>query len=194
MTIEAIIKDIKQDKDNIKFTKQGWEPIMLLNPRAKILIIGQAPGLETQEKNEVFRDKSGDRLRSWLNVSEETFYQSNNFAVLPLDFYYPGKAKTGDKLPRNSVVKKWHPQLLALMPEIELIILAGLHAQKAYLKDKNEKNLTTTVKRFRNYLPKYFPIVHPSPLNQRWEKKNPFFKEDVLPNLQKLVFKIINNK
>lgn len=193
MLIEDIIIEIKEDKENKEFTDKGWEPILMVNPNAKILIIGQAPGIKTQEKAAVFLDKSGERLRGWLQVSEKEFYESNNFAVLPLDFYYPGKAKTGDKPPRENFAQKWHPKLLELMPKIELILLTGTYAQKAYLKDEGKSNLTETVRNFQEYLPNYFPLIHPSPINQRWEKKNPFFKDEVLPYLQNLVSEILKN-
>ena len=187
MKINKIIKKIENDPENSQFNQKGYKPILMINPLAKILIIGQAPGLKTQIANEVFLDKSGDRLRSWLGVSKEEFYNSNDFAVLPLDFYFPGKAKSGDLPPRKDFAKKWHPMLIKQMPNIKLVILAGTYAQKEYLQKERKENLTSTVKAYRQYLPKYFPIVHPSPINQRWEKKNPFFQKEVLPYLQNLI-------
>lgn len=192
MQLEDIILAIKNSEENKEFKAKGWKPVLMVNSKAKILIIGQAPGLKTQIAQKVFMDKSGNRLREWLNVSEEEFYETNDFAVLPLDFYFPGKSKTGDKPPRKAIAKKWHPLLLELMPNIELIILAGAHAQKEYLKNNN-KNLTETVKHFKDYLPNYFPIIHPSPLNHRWESKNPFFEKAVIPYLQTLVSKILKD-
>lgn len=192
MTLEEIIIQIKKDEENRDFTDMGWEPIFMINHQARILIIGPAPGRITQEKVGVFLDRSGDRLREWLQVSDEMFYESDHFAVMPLDFYFPGKGKSGDKPPRKGFAKKWHPKLMKLMPNLELIILVGAFAQKEYLKESSEKNLTETVRNYKKYLPKYFPIVHPSPLNQRWEIKNPFFKEDILPSLQKIVSEILS--
>ena len=191
MTLKQLINQIKNDKENKIFTDKGWEPILMVNKEAKILIIGHAPGIKTQTQNAVFKDQSGDRLRIWLDVSKDKFYNSKDFAVLPLDFYFPGKQASGDKPPRKYFAKKWHPQLLELMPNIKLIILAGTYAQKEYLKDTYKQNLTETVRNYQDYLPKYFPIIHPSPINQRWEKKNPFFKEDVLPHLKSLVKTIL---
>lgn len=192
MSLETIINSIKQDEENQEFTLKGWEPILKVHEDAKILIIGQAPGIKTQEKQKPFYDKSGERLMVWMQLSRKQFYELNDVAVLPLDFYFPGKGKTGDKPPRKHIASKWHPQLLACMPHIQLIVLAGAHAQKEYLKNSMKKNLTETIRNYQSYLPTYFPIIHPSPLNARWMAKNPFFKEDVLVAFQQIISSIIN--
>ena len=187
------IKEIKQEimNDNRNFTEKGWEPIFRAYKKSKILIIGQAPGLKTQETNDVFRDQSGDRLRDWMGIDETMFYDSHLISVLPMDFYFPGKAKTGDKPPRKGFAQKWHPILMEAMPHIELIILIGGYAQKYYLGKGMKRNLTETVKSFSDYGPKYFPLVHPSPLNRRWESKNAWFKKDVLHVFYKSVHEIL---
>src|SRR5699024_6216858 len=113
-------------------------------------------------KEDVFRDQSGDRLRDWMGIDEEMFYDSNRVAVLPMDFYFPGKGKTGDLPPRKDFAKKWHQRLLDCMPKVECIVLIGTYAMKYYLKKDMKRNLTETVKVFDEYLPEYFPIVHPS--------------------------------
>ncbi len=184
--INRIREQIKKDPENQVFQEKGWQPIFMANKQAKIVIVGSAPGIKTQEKADVLRDKSGDELRKWLGVSEKEFYYSGNFAVLPLDFYFPGKAKAGDLPPRKGFADKWHPPILDEMPNIQLTILMGLHAQKFYLKDQAKKTLTETVFAYETYLPDYFPIVHPSPLNFRWHAKNPKFKEDIVPILNRL--------
>ena len=176
-------------KENPQFTKKGWEPIYRVYKEARILIVGQAPGIKTQERNEVFLDQSGDRLRAWMGVDADFFYNSKKIAVLPMDFYYPGKAKTGDLPPRKGFADRWHPLLLKEMPNLELIILVGNYAVQHYLSP--QRNLTETVRAFETYLPKYFPLVHPSPLNRRWEAKNPWFETEVLPKLKASVIKAI---
>lgn len=191
MTIEAIRQAVINDPENKEMTEKGWTPIFSATPNTKIVLIGQAPGIKTQLRRDVFRDQSGDRLRKWLNVSEETFYETGEIAVLPLDFYFPGKAKTGDLPPRPGFFEKWHPLLLKEMPEVELIVLIGSYAQKAYLKKEVKKTMTATVKAYQEYLPKYFPIPHPSPLNFRWLNKNPDFEAQIVPELQKIVRKIL---
>ena len=180
------------DPNNLEFTKKGWNTIFMANPQAKLLIIGQAPGLKTQEKSQSFKDKSGDKLRQWLGVTDDTFYNSGKIAVLPLDFYFPGKGKTGDLPPRKDFAPKWHPMLIEKMPQVELILLIGAYAQKFYLKDRIKRNLTETVKAYQEYLPEYFPLVHPSPLNIRWFKKNPEFEEIIVPQLQAIIKAILD--
>lgn len=127
--IDAIKKAIMQDPDNLEYTNKGWVPIFMANPISKLLIIGQAPGIKTQEKGQSFMDRSGNKLREWLGVSEDTFYNSGKISVLPLDFYFPGKGKTGDLPPRKDFAAKWHPALIDTMPEIELTLLIGAYAQ-----------------------------------------------------------------
>lgn len=190
--IDFIREQIINDPANQNFLKQGWQPVFLANPQAKIVIIGQAPGIKTQERKEVFRDKSGEKLREWMGVSEEIFYESGKISVLPLDFYFPGKAKTGDLPPRKEFAANWHPLLLKEMPDVELIILMGSYAQKYYLGKKMKKNLTETVFAYEEYLPQYFPIVHSSPLNFRWFKNNPNFEEKIVPILREKVHEILN--
>lgn len=187
------IKQIRQeimDSETV-YTQDGWVPIFYAHPDARVVLIGQAPGIKTQLKEDVFRDQSGDRLRDWMGIDEEMFYDSNRVAVLPMDFYFPGKGKTGDLPPRKDFAKKWHQRLLDCMPKVECIVLIGTYAMKYYLKKDMKRNLTETVKVFDEYLPEYFPIVHPSPLNRRWEAKNPWFHEDVLPAFKKVMGDIL---
>lgn len=184
---EQLKKDIMSDIDNKKYSDKGIEPLFFAPRPAKILIIGQAPGIKAQESRIFFNDKSGVKLREWMGIDNELFYNSGLIGVVPMDFYYPGKGKSGDLPPRKNFAHKWHPRVLELMPDIKLIILVGKYAQDYYLKDKKEKNLTGTVKNYKKYLPKYFPIVHPSPLNFRWQAKNPWFLEEVVPVLKKMV-------
>lgn len=187
------IKQIRQEimDSETLYTQDGWVPIFYAHPDARVVLIGQAPGIKTQLKEDVFRDQSGDRLRDWMGIDEEMFYDSNRVAVLPMDFYFPGKGKTGDLPPRKDFAKKWHQRLLDCMPKVECIVLIGTYAMKYYLKKDMKRNLTETVKVFDEYLPEYFPIVHPSPLNRRWEAKNPWFHEDVLPEFKKVMGDIL---
>ena len=184
---EQLKKDIMLDVDNKVYSDKGIEPLFSAPRTAKILIIGQAPGIKAQESRIFFNDKSGVKLREWMGIDNELFYNSGLIGVVPMDFYYPGKGKSGDLPPRKNFAHKWHHRVLELMPDIKLIILVGKYAQDYYLKDKKEKNLTGTVKNYKKYLPKYFPIVHPSPLNFRWQAKNPWFLEEVVPVLKKMV-------
>ena len=191
-TIEDITKAIIADPQNKAFTEQGINPLFAAPKNARINIVGQAPGLKTQQAGLYWKDKSGDRLREWLGVDEETFYQSGYFAVLPMDFYFPGHGKSGDLPPRKGFAEKWHQPILELLPDIELTILIGQYAQKYYLHQKGTVKLTETVQHYQDYLPDFFPLVHPSPRNQIWMAKNPWFEAEVVPELQVLVQKIIH--
>ena len=190
--IQKIKQAIMEDPQNQSYTEQGVEPLFAAPKTARINIIGQAPGLKTQEAGLYWKDKSGDRLREWLGVDEETFYNSGYFAVLPMDFYFPGHGKSGDLPPRKGFADKWHQPILELLPDIELTILIGQYAQKYYLHQKGNIKLTETVQHYQDYLPDFFPLVHPSPRNQIWMAKNPWFAEQVVPDLQALVQKIIH--
>ena len=192
--IEEIKQKIMQVPENAEFTKQGWEPIFVAPPTAKILIASQAPGIKAQLANTTFLDPSGDLLREWLDVDKETFYNSGHFGIVPMDYYFPGKAKHGDKPPRKDFAKKWNPQVLGAMPELELKVIIGAYAQKFYLGKNMKRNLTETVRNYEEYLPEYFPLVHPSPLNIGWRRRNPWFEEEVVPALRECVHKIIYTK
>ena len=184
---EEITKLIMDDPSNESFTKRNVPPLFKASKEAKIVIIGQAPGRKAEETQMFWNDLSGDRLREWMGVSRELFYSTDKIAHLPMDFYYPGKAKSGDVPPRKDFAEKWHPLILKEMPDIETIILIGGYAQKFYLGKSRERNLTETVKNYQQYLPKYFPLVHPSPLNLGWLKRNPWFEEEVVPVMRKMV-------
>ena len=190
MSFDEIIKQIKNDPINEDYTKRGVGPIFQVDESAKILLIGQAPGRIVEETGIPFNDKSGDKLREWMDIDKDTFY-SKKISILPMDFYYPGKAKHGDKAPRKEIADNYHKKILELMPNIELTILIGAYSQKYYLGKDSKKNLTQTVKSYEDYLPEYFPIVHPSPLNIRWLKKNPWFEEEVLPDFRKIIKDIL---
>lgn len=191
MTKSTIFDEIKQeiiaDPYNKDYTDRGINPVFYASKNARIAIIGQAPGKKVEETQIFWNDQSGDRLRNWMGISRELFYETDLIAQLPMDFYYPGKAKTGDKPPRKGFADKFHPQILKEMPNIETIILIGNYSQKHYLGKDRQKNLTETVRHYKDYLPEYFPLVHPSPLNQRWMKKNPWFKTDVLPDFKEMI-------
>ena len=186
---EKIKEEIMADQMNASYTNMGIPPLFKASVDARIAIVGQAPGRKAEATQLFWNDLSGDRLREWMGVSRELFYSTNRIAHLPMDFYYPGKAKNGDVPPRKGFAEKWHPRLLEEMPNIESIILIGSYAQKYYLDKRREKSLTETVRNFQNYLPEYFPLVHPSPLNLGWLKQNQWFKHDVLPVLKEMVNK-----
>ncbi len=185
MTVfEKIQQEIMADPMNQEYTKRGIRPLFKASKDARIVIVGQAPGRKAEETRLFWNDPSGDRLREWMGISRDQFYSSESIGQLPMDFYYPGKAKTGDKPPRKGFAEKWHPRLLEEMPNVETILLVGSYAQKYYLGGRCKANLTETVKSFREYLPRFLPLVHPSPLNHGWLNRNPWFERDVIPVLR----------
>lgn len=188
---KQLYQEIMDDLENKQYTDQDYPPIYSAHRDARILIVGQAPGLKVQESGILFNDLSGVRLRQWLNVSDEQFYDPQLFSILPMDFYYPGKGQSGDLPPRKKFASKWHPLFLKEMNQIKLKILIGKYATDYYLPNNQYKNLTETVKHYKEFLPSILPIVHPSPLNNRWLKKNPWFEVEVIPVLQSLVKEII---
>ena len=189
--LDEITSSIIADPQNKEFTERGIFPLFSAPKTARINIVGQAPGLKAEQTRLYWNDKSGDRLREWLGVDYDYFYNSGMFAVLPMDFYYPGKGKSGDLPPRSGFAEKWHPQILENLPNIQLTLLIGQYAQKFYLSD-NKNNVTETVKNYQKFLPHFIPLVHPSPRNQFWIERNPWFGEKVIPDLKKLVKRIIN--
>ena len=190
---DKIIKKLKEDSRNKSYTERGIPPIFQVSPKAQILIIGQAPGKKVEESLIPFNDKSGEKLVQWMGIDRDTFY-SEKIAILPMDFYYPGKGKTGDLPPRSFIAKEYHKDILDLMPDIKLTILIGSYSMKYYLGKSMKENLTETVRSYKEYLPKYFPIVHPSPLNFRWQKANPWFEGEVVPVLREMVGKILADR
>lgn len=190
MTIHEIEEQLKADPRNAEYTKSDVPPIFQINSEAKILIIGQAPGRKVEESKIPFNDKSGEKLMDWMGIDRDTFY-SSQIAIMPMDFYYPGKGKTGDLPPRKFIAEEYHPQILEAMPDIKMTILIGKYSIDYYLKGRAKKNLTETVRSYKEYLPEYFPIVHPSPLNFRWQAKNPWFEETVVPKLREKVAGIL---
>ncbi|MGN0446400.1 MAG: uracil-DNA glycosylase family protein [Acutalibacteraceae bacterium] len=190
MTAEEITEKLKADERNQSYTERGISPVFQVSGDAKILIIGQAPGRKVEESGIPFNDKSGEKLMRWMGIDRDVFY-SPAIAIVPMDFYYPGKGKSGDLPPRKFIAKEYHPEILGMMPDIQLTILIGKYSMDYYLRENKKKNLTETVAAYKEYLPKYFPIVHPSPLNFRWQARNPWFEEEVVPELQKRVREIL---
>lgn len=186
-TLDLIRAEIVADPSNAWAAELGWEPLYSVSEGARIVLVGQAPGRKAQESRKPWNDASGVKLRSWLGVTDEQFYDPDLFAILPMDFYYPGKGASGDLPPRKDFAERWHPRILAELPSRGLTVLVGSYAQKYYLGARAKKSLTETVRAYAEYLPETVPLVHPSPLNFRWQAKNPWFEADVVPALRTAV-------
>lgn len=181
---DSVFLAIRADEQNGEFTRQGIDPLYTASATSRLVIIGQAPGRVAQETRIPWNDKSGDRLRDWLGIDRATFYDPSAVALLPMDFYYPGKGKSGDLPPRRGFAEKWHPVLLGMMPQVRLTVLVGSYATRRYLELSSSAKLTDVVRNYADYLPRFFPLVHPSPRNQLWMSRNPWFETDVLPRLR----------
>lgn len=171
----------------------GPRPVVQASPASRLLIVGQAPGRRVHETGIPWNDPSGDRLRDWLQLPRELFYDAARVAIVPTAFCYPGTGKSGDLPPRPECAPAWHPRLLPLLPDVRLTLLIGLHAQKFYLRQNAKATLTATVAAYREYLPRFLPLPHPSPRNQAWWKANPWFEQDVLPLLRERIKTIMDS-
>lgn len=186
-TFDGVFQAIKADPQNAEYTAAGIDPLYSVAADARVMVIGQAPGRIAQDTRIPWNDKSGDRLRDWMGVDRSTFYDSHQVAIVPMDFYFPGKGKGGDLPPRKGFAEKWHPVLLGMMPQVRLTVLVGTYAVHRYLGLKQSVPLTGVVRDWQRWQPEYFPLVHPSPRNQLWMKKNPWFEEETLPALRTAV-------
>jgi uracil-DNA glycosylase len=167
----------------------GPRPVLHGLPTARLLIISQAPGTRVHETGLSFNDRSGDRLRLWLGIDRDTFYDESRVAILPMGLCYPGRfPQGGDRPPRPECAPLWHQRVLAAWPEIALTLLVGSYAIDYYLADGRKPSMTETVRAWRHYLPnRLLPLPHPSWRTIGWEKRNPWFAADVLPALQRRV-------
>ena len=167
----------------------GPRPVVqAADPRAKILIIGQAPGLKVHMSGIPFNDASGKRLRDWMGVTPEQFYDPSKIAIVPMGFCYPGRGKGGDNPPRPVCAPLWHERVRAALPNIKLTLLIGAYAQGYYLGSRRKATLGDTVRAWRDYIDDgYLPLVHPSPRNQIWLRRNPWFETEIVPYLRSAI-------
>lgn len=166
----------------------GPRPVFQVAPSAQLLIASQAPGTKVHASGVPFSDPSGERLREWMGVDAETFYDEERIAILPMGFCYPGRGQSGDAPPRPECARLWRPDLLAQMPALRLTLLVGTYAQEAAL---GPGRMSDRVRDFRSYLPRYFPLPHPSWRSRIWAANNPWFEAEVLPELRRRVRSIL---
>ncbi len=162
-------------------------PVLRAAQTATLLVVGQAPGRRVHETGIPWNDPSGDRLRDWMQVPRDVFYDESRIAIIPTAFCYPGTGPGGDLPPRPECAPLWHPRLRALLPNIRLTLLIGSYAQAYYLGSKRHRTLTDTVRHYRDYQPEFIPLPHPSPRNQMWLRRNPWFEKEVIPLLREEV-------
>ena len=184
--LAALAKSVQQCRICEASLPHGPRPVIQVHQSARILIAGQAPGRRVHESGIPFDDASGDRLRGWMGISRESFYDTARIAILPMGFCYPGKGKSGDLPPRPECAPAWRQQLLDAMPQIRLTLVIGLYAQRWHL-PTDRRNLTDTVRAWREFGPEVMPLPHPSPRNNIWMSRNPWFVDSLVPALKKRV-------
>ncbi|MEZ8722326.1 uracil-DNA glycosylase family protein [Vibrio pomeroyi] len=180
----SLLKEIRRCTACEPHLSHGANPVIQAHPNARLLIIGQAPGIKVHESSIPWNDASGERLREWLGIDSDTFYDEQKVAIVPMGFCYPGKGKSGDLPPRPECAELWHQKVLQSLPNIQMTLLIGQYAQNYYLKERTTKTLTETVKNWQAWAPEFLPLPHPSPRNNIWLKKNPWFENDVIPYIR----------
>lgn len=191
-----LLKRVKNCQECAGVLVDGVRPVLQISSQAKILIAGQAPGRKVHESGIPFDDASGDRLREWMGIDKEVFYNAEKIAILPMGFCYPGTGKSGDLPPRKECAKKWRAPVLATMANIELILVIGKYAQDYHLDPAicgKGAGVTEIVKAWQRFWPLALPLPHPSPRNNIWLKKNDWFEAEILPSLRSRVDNLIRS-
>ncbi|MBI2826937.1 MAG: uracil-DNA glycosylase family protein [Planctomycetia bacterium] len=184
-SLTALLKEVRGCRACEGLLPFEPRPVLRAHQAARVLIVGQAPGTRVHQTGIPWNDPSGDRLRQWLSIDRQRFYDERRFAIVPVGYCYPGRGPSGDLPPRKECAQLWLPRLLAQLPRIELVILIGQYAHELYLGERRKKTLTETVRAFREYAPRYMPLPHPSPRNQMWLRRNPWFARQVVPALRR---------
>lgn len=187
-TLGPLLEEIRACRHCAAALPCGPRPVLQVHRSARLRIVGQAPGRKVHESGIPWNDVSGDRLRDWLDLTPERFYDAKRVAIVPMGFCYPGKAASGDSPPRPECAPRWHGRLDAHLPDIALTLLIGQYAQAYYLGPRRKATLGRTVRAWKEYLPLgYLPLAHPSPRNQPWLAQNPWFEKSLVVELRRLV-------
>lgn len=190
-SLEALLERVRACKACAAELPLGPKPVLRASATARLLIVGQAPGTKVHATGIPWNDASGRRLRDWLGLSPERFYDESRIAIIPMGFCYPGRGRSGDLPPRRECAELWLEALLARLPAIETTLLVGQYAQNYYLKGRKPASLTATVADWRDYAPRYWPLPHPSPRNTVWLQRNPWFETELLPFLRERVHDLV---
>lgn len=186
----TLVEDVRACSICAPHLPHGVRPVLQIDPEAAILIAGQAPGRKVHETGILFNDASGDRLREWMGVSKATFYNAKKIAILPMGFCYPGTGKAGDLPPRPECAIAWRDKLLAHLSKLQLTLVIGQYAHSYHL-PANKMTVTDAVKSWQDYWPILLPLPHPSPRNNLWLKRNPWFEAEVIPVLRKRINELL---
>lgn len=189
--LEELVRDIRSCHICENYLPAGPRPIVQVSQTAKVLIVGQAPGRKVHATGVPFDDPSGDRLRSWMGIDRNIFYDTAKIAIVPMGFCYPGTGKSGDLPPRKECADNWRVPLLKMLSSVELTLIIGQYAIEWHLGDAKKRTLTETVKAWREYWPKNVVLPHPSPRNNIWLKRNDWFEAEILPELKTRVHQLL---
>ncbi len=193
-TFGSLLASVRSCTLCAKELDHGVRPVLQIHQAARVLIAGQAPGSKVHATGVPFDDPSGERLRAWMGVDRETFYDASRIAILPMGFCYPGTGSSGDLPPRSECAQLWHDRLLSQLGRVRLTLVIGQYAQRHRLNDRRKSSLTRTVESWREFTPSELPLPHPSPRNNRWLKKNPWFDADVVPYLRRRVRGLLSSR
>lgn len=185
--LETMLRDIRACRLCEAQLPLEPKPVLRAAESATLLIVGQAPGTLVHGSGIPWNDASGMRLRDWLRIDRDSFYDESRVAIVPMGFCYPGRGASGDLPPRPECSQTWHPRLLPMLGQVRLILAIGQYAQQYFLGAQRKKTLTDTVRAWQEYAPRYFPLPHPSPRNIAWFQHNPWFEREVLPALRERV-------
>lgn len=195
--LQKLLKDIRECRLCEPGLPFGANPVVQVSPSSRILVVGQAPGRRVHETGMPFNDPSGDRLREWMGVDRETFYDDSKIAIIPMAFCFPGTGKSGDLPPPPLCAETWRQRLLDQPQNVELTIVLGQYAINWHIQrlegggKRRKETLTETVKRWKDFWPEMIPLPHPSPRNNLWLRKNPWMEEELIPALKAKIQELI---
>lgn len=183
-TMESLLAAVRNCRACAAHLPLGPRPVLQAAETSRILIVGQAPGMRVHTTGIPWDDASGERLRGWMGVGKDIFYDESRIAIIPMGYCYPGRGSSGDLPPRRECAELWLTQLLAKLPQIEMTLLIGQHAQRHFLGSRRKSSLAETTKAWREYAPQYIALPHPSPRNAPWLQRNSGFEQELLPELR----------
>ena len=191
--LDALLAEVRGCRVCAADLPLGPRPVLRASSTARLLLIGQAPGTKVHASGTPWTDASGDRLREWLDLDSDSFYDETRVAIVPMGFCYPGVLpRGGDRPPRPECAPLWHPRIVKALPGVALTVLIGQYAQARYLGERRRRTLTETVAAWRDYLPRFFAIPHPSWRTRGWQARNPWFDAELLPELRRRVHMLID--
>ncbi|MDE2013784.1 MAG: uracil-DNA glycosylase family protein [Alphaproteobacteria bacterium] len=194
-TLDALLAEIRACRICEAHLPHGVRPVLRASMTAKICVVGQAPGIRVHNTGIPFNDPSGDRLRDWMGVDRETFYDQSRIAIVPMGFCFPGyDAKGADKPPRKECARHWRERLFAALPDFPLTLVIGAYAQRWHLAGRTKANVSEAVRAWRDYTPRFIPLPHPSWRNNTWLKENPWFQDELLPYLRGRVRRLLASR